>query len=96
MNWKLKLSPQVGLMVPALFLLVGCSVSATDGVRVVELPDNVIEPCPDPWSVISSIPGDTVGSDEVRLGRLGDALIECGNEKDIAVDGYQQLSDILR
>jgi len=30
------------------------------------------------------------------MGRLGDALIECGQEKDIAVEGYQQLTEILK
>ncbi|AXF42192.1 hypothetical protein vBRpoPV14_74 [Ruegeria phage vB_RpoP-V14] len=40
--------------------------------------------------------GTSVGSDEIRMGRLGDALIECGQEKDIAVQGYEQLSEILR
>jgi hypothetical protein len=96
MTWKLKLSPQTGLIIPALLLLVGCNVSATDGVRVVELPSNVVDPCDHPAVIIQSVPGDTVGADEIRMGRLGDALIECGNEKDIAVDGYEQLADILR
>jgi len=30
------------------------------------------------------------------MGRLGDALIECGQEKEIAVEGYQELSKILK
>lgn len=46
--------------------------------------------------MIGTVSGSTVGSDEIRMGRLGDALIECGQEKDIAVEGYQQLSEILR
>lgn len=95
MNWKIKLSPHQGLLISALLLLAGCVGSATDGVRVVDLPDNVTDPCPHPWDVISSVSGDTVGADEVRLGRLGDALIECGNEKAVAVEGYQQLTEIL-
>jgi len=46
--------------------------------------------------VIKSVSGTSVGSDELRMGRLGDALIECGQEKDIAVKGYQQLTEILK
>jgi hypothetical protein len=46
--------------------------------------------------VINTVRGSTVGSDEIRMGRLGDALIECGQEKDIAVQGYEELSEILR
>ncbi len=46
--------------------------------------------------MIKTIRGSSVGSDEIRMGRLGDALIECGQEKEIAVKGYQQLSEILK
>jgi len=46
--------------------------------------------------VIATVSGSSVGSDEIRMGRLGDALIECGQEKDIAVEGYEELSRILR
>ncbi|CBX88002.1 hypothetical protein [Roseovarius Plymouth podovirus 1] len=46
--------------------------------------------------MIKTVRGSTIGSDEIRMGRLGDALIECGQEKDIAVQGYEELSEILR
>ncbi|AHX01058.1 hypothetical protein HL13_gp12 [Dinoroseobacter phage DFL12phi1] len=46
--------------------------------------------------VIRTVKGTSVGSDEIRMGRLGDALIECGQEKEIAVQGYEQLSEILK
>lgn len=46
--------------------------------------------------VIETVSGTSVGSDEIRMGRLGDALIECSQEKEIAVKGYQQLSKILK
>jgi len=46
--------------------------------------------------VIRTVSGSSVGSDEIRMGRLGDALIECGQEKEIAVEGYQRLSEILK
>jgi len=75
---------------------VGCSGSTVGGVRVQELPNNVVDPCPHPSDVIRTVSGTTVGSDEIRMGRLGDALIECGQEKEIAVEGYEQLSKILR
>jgi hypothetical protein len=45
--------------------------------------------------VIKTVTGTSVGSDEVRMGRLGDALIECGQEKEISVEGFNQLSKIL-
>ena len=96
MNWKIKhLVPKV-LMLPVFLLLVGCSVWSADGVRVQQLPDNVTDTCPHPLDVISSVRGSSVGSDELRMGRLGDALIECGQEKEIAVEGYKQLSEIFR
>jgi hypothetical protein len=46
--------------------------------------------------VISPVKGVSVGSDEIRMGRLGDALIECGAEKQIAVDANVELIEILR
>ena len=54
------------------------------------------EVCPHPSDVINTVRGSTVGSDEIRMGRLGDALLECGQEKEIAVEGYETLADILR
>ena len=54
------------------------------------------EICPHPLDIINTVKGTSVGSDEVRIGRLGDALIECGKEKEIVVQGYEQLSNILR
>ena len=80
----------------ALVLLAGCSGWSVDGVRVQPLPINVTTPCPHPTNVIQTVQGNTVGADEIRMGRLGDALIQCGQEKDIAVEGYQELSQILR
>ena len=74
----------------------GCSGWSRDGVRVQPLPENVINPCPHPLDVISTVRGTSVGSDEIRMGRLGDALIECGQEKDITIQGYVELSEILR
>lgn len=84
------------LMLPALLLLVGCSDWKNGGVKVQPLPTEVAERCPHPLDVIRSVRGSSVGSDEIRMGRLGDALIECGQEKEIAVEAYQELSDLLR
>ena len=74
----------------------GCAGWSADGVRVQPLPNNVTEPCDHPMDVIATVKGSSVGSDEIRMGRLGDALIVCGQEKEIAVQGYEQLSKILR
>jgi len=46
--------------------------------------------------VIATVKGSSVGSDEIRMGRLGDALIECGAEKEIAVNANEQLIKILK
>lgn len=54
------------------------------------------EPCPHPSDVIAGVRGSSVGSDEIRMGRLGDALIECGAEKQIAVNANEQLIEILK
>lgn len=96
MNLKLKHSMQKALLLLALLPLGACSGWSADGVRVQPLPENVSDPCPHPSDVIRGVRGSSVGSDEIRMGRLGDALIECGQEKDIAVEGYQELSEILR
>ena len=64
--------------------------------KVQPLPENVSNPCSHPLDVIRTVSGTSVGSDELRMGRLGDALIECGQEKEIAVEGYQELSKILK
>ena len=94
-NWKMKQLLPLGLTTPVLLLLGACSGWNADGVQVNQLPINVSEPCPHPLDVIRSVRGSSVGSDELRMGRLGDALIECGQEKEIAVEGYEQLSKIL-
>jgi hypothetical protein len=39
--------------------------------------------------------GGTVTDDEISLGRLGDALIECGLEKAIAVKAYSRVRKVL-
>ena len=79
-----------------LVLLAGCSgLTPVGGVRTNELPTNVVEKCPHPSDVIATVRGTSVGSDELRMGRLGDALIECGQEKEIAVEGYTTLSELL-
>lgn len=74
----------------------GCNGSNVGGVRVQDLPIDVAEPCPHPSDVIADVKGISVGSDEIRMGRLGDALIECGAEKQIAVDANKQLIEIFR
>tara|TARA_R110000765_G_scaffold297405_1_gene392504 strand:- start:18 stop:224 length:207 start_codon:yes stop_codon:yes gene_type:complete len=60
-------------------------------VRPDPLPANVAFPCPHPFDVIAGVRGGSVGSDEVRMGRLGDALINCGSQKVIAVEAFNGL-----
>jgi len=84
------------LTILALLPLGGCSDSNVAGVRVQKLPIEVTEPCPHPSDVIATVKGSSVGSDEIRMGRLGDALIECGAEKEIAVNANEQLIKILK
>lgn len=91
---KKHLQPKV-LLLPALLLLGACSVWNADGVRIEDLPENVSEPCPHPLDVIRDVQGSSVGSDEIRMGRLGDALIECGQEKEIAVEAFEEVSNLL-
>ena len=95
MALKKKQSMRSVPMLLVLGLLAGCSVWNADGIETPDLPANVSDPCDHPLDVITSVSGSTVGSDELRLGRLGDALIECGQEKEIAVEGYEELSQLL-
>lgn len=83
------------LAIPVLALLAGCSGLNAVGVRPDQLPNNVSEPCDDPLTVIKSVRGNSVGSDELRMGRLGDALIECSKEKAVAVHAYDEIRIIL-
>ena len=75
--------------------LTGCFGFSGDGVRPDRLPSNISEPCPHPLSVIKAVRGSSVGSDEIRMGRLGDALIECAGEKQVAVDAYNKVTDVV-
>jgi len=50
------------------------------------LSPQVETPCPHPSALLSR--RDTVADDEVSLGRIGDALIRCGQEKSVAVEAY--------
>lgn len=84
-----------GSSAPGIAATGGCSVWNADGVRIEDLPQNVSESCPHPLEVIRDVQGTSVASDEIRMGRLGDALIECGQEKELAVEGYEELSDLL-
>ena len=74
-----------------LLILAACSGLNSVGVNPDPLPPSVSAPCPHPLDVIRSVRGSSVGSDEVRMGRLGDALIECAAAKVVAVDAYEGL-----
>lgn len=81
--------------------MAACSGSINDGVQINDLPANVSENCPHPSDVIrrplpAGVDPYSVGADEIRMGRLGDELIKCGAEKQIAVGAFQQLTEILK
>lgn len=67
--------------------------SRVGDVTIEPLPANVVQPCPHPSDLVSR--GGTVADDEITIGRLGDALIDCGEAKDIAVDAYGGVQSIL-
>ena len=77
-------------ILPALALasmLPACSGwSGAGGLRLDPLPAAVVAPCPHPATLLSR--GGTVADDEVSLGRIGSALILCGEQKSLAVDAY--------
>ena len=76
-------------------ILAGCAGSNSVGVSPDPLPPSVAAPCPHPLDVIPRVRGSSVGSDEVRMGRLGDALIQCAEEKRIAVAAYEQVASAI-
>lgn len=73
----------------------GCVGSNAVGVRPDPLPQNVAAQCAHPLDVVRSVRGRGVGADEVRMGRLGDALLKCRAEKQIAVDAYVAVGGIV-
>lgn len=84
-------------ILPALALasaLPACSAWSGGGVRLEPLPAAVVAPCPHPATLLSR--GGTVADDEVSLGRIGSALIACGEEKQLAVDAYAGARAALR
>ena len=93
---RTKRAMQLALIVPALLTLAACGGLNAVGVRSDPLPVNVAAPCPHPLDVIGGVRGGTVGDDEVRMGRLGDALLQCGEEKAIAVTAYEDLRLAVR
>lgn len=72
-----------------------CSASNSVGLRLDELPQNVQEDCPHPSDVIATVRGHTVADDEVRMGRLGDELLECRAEKRVAVGAYNLTREVI-
>lgn len=96
-SWSIRLKERstttLTLFVLALGLM-GCGGFSVGGEYKTEpLPEQVLVPCPHPIELVSQ--GGTVADDEITMGRIGDALIECGQEKQIAIDGYNSLVQIL-
>jgi hypothetical protein len=75
--------------------LTGCAGWNVGGVRIDPLDQRLEQPCATPQAVVNSVRGTSVAADEVRLGRLGDALESCGEEKQILVDTYNDLRSTL-
>ncbi len=80
------------LALVAVFPLPACSDWAGGGatdLRAEPLPASVAAPC--------DHPGDYLGAQdwEIMAGRLGDALIRCGAEKEIAVQAYEGLAGAI-
>ena len=59
------------------------------GIRAQPLPAAITTPCEDPKDHLEA------GDWEIIAGRLGDALIECGAEKAVAVDAYNGVAGIV-
>lgn len=79
---------RLALIGPALGLM-GCGGWNSDGtgLRLDPLPAPVAAPCPHPADLLDR--GGTVASDEISMGRIGDALIACDGARGIAVEAYQ-------
>ena len=71
-------------------LLASCAGFDAAGVRPPDLSLDVRAPCPHPSKFIGA------GDWELIAGRLGDALIECGGEKAIAIAASDLVADALR
>lgn len=70
--------------------LMGCDGSNAVGLRLDGLPQRVKAKCPHPSELLSR--GGTVADDEISMGRLGAALIDCDRRRQIAVDAYHGAS----
>lgn len=82
-------------MIALVLALTGCAGLKADGtgVRPDPLPASVAAPCPHPADLLSR--GGTVADDEISLGRIGDALIECEGRRAVAVAAYEGLAGAL-
>ncbi|WP_066598913.1 hypothetical protein [Celeribacter halophilus] len=74
--------------------LTGCKGFGVDGLRLDPLPATVDAACPHPSMFLPSGPG-TVASDEIMIGRIGDALIDCNARRSIAVEAYNGAREAL-
>jgi len=79
--------PLMMLIVPALALTACGGSNSSGGLRLDPLPPAVAAPCPHPAALLDR--GGTVASDEISMGRIGDALIACEGARAVAVDAYQ-------
>lgn len=74
--------------------LTGCGGLSGGGVRLDPLPANIAAPCPHPSTFLR--PGArTVADDEIMVGRIGDALIDCEGRRSAAVAAYEAAAKAL-
>lgn len=69
-------------MIAVCLTLTACSGFGGDGLRLDPLPHDVATACDRPETFLAA------GDWEIIAGRIGDALIDCGDEKMIAVGAY--------
>lgn len=63
------------------------------GLEIEPLPAEVAAPCPQPGEFLAGT--GSVADDEITMGRIGDALIACGQQKAAAVAAYDGVRERL-
>lgn len=89
MNWKTPrgLTLTLFLVFPPLAACGGFG--AVGGLTAGRLPTNVERPCERPETYLGA------GDWEIIAGRIGDELITCSAEKQVAVEAYNQVAGVI-
>jgi len=69
------------LMLPALTACAPVGAPPVPARAMPPLPEDMLRPCARPTDFLTGSPALTRSGVEILAGRLGDALIDCGNEK---------------